>query len=539
MTFRTATPKNVVRVPDDLGEPPFVLDKPGTTYLVTKDLTVEGTAFDVKAANVTLDLGGHTVVYDNKEWGPLASKEFPDWIRDAKYGLRAMKSDGLKVLNGTIRQGDGNDRAEANSIGFNPLYINGSNKLEVAGVTVIYSGSQQVGIYCHWGGNDSDFHHNVFDDRGTQIFNRHGAGSRALLFYGSRDNTGIRAHHNLVLRTRQGGVGGNEVFNNEIYMDSWATNSFGVGLMSGGAAWGNRIFGTGYHVCAFGWGTKQTFHDNFVQLEGCALKGRWKEYGDQVSLNGFRLTQYNGGKNPYEDELFYNNVVVINARDECQSRGVQFFSDPFVKGLLFRNNTVKVLAGDAQTKQVACVVTQGLQDRTAEHQPIVYKDDTLISNLCNVRFGDYYGVGSNHQFVGCRFVKVGADPRYRTFIFDSGYPCRNHVIRDCTFEGGASLDSVEWGDPKSDHDFTVQWTLTVRTAPGAKVTIKDKEGKEAFSGVADAKGVASASLSQYKAKAAGKTMLTPHTVTVDVGGKVATKEVTMDRKQEMTLKPGA
>ena len=109
-------------------------------------------------------------------------------------------------------------------------------------------------------------------------------------------------------------------------------------------------------------------------------------------------------------------------------------------------------------------MTQGNQNRTLQHLPILYSNNTLISNICNIRFGDYYGVGSNHYFLNCRIVKIGGDPRYKTFMYDLGYPCKNHILRDCTYEGGAGAENVKWVDAKADHDFRVEWTVSITTA---------------------------------------------------------------------------
>ena len=45
--------------------PPYLLTDPNTTYLLDQDIMVDGTAFIVGAANVTLDLNGHTITYGN------------------------------------------------------------------------------------------------------------------------------------------------------------------------------------------------------------------------------------------------------------------------------------------------------------------------------------------------------------------------------------------------------------------------------------------------------------------------------------------
>ncbi len=151
-------------------------------------------------------------------------------------------------------------------------------------------------------------------------------------------------------------------------MDSWATNSFGIGVSSGGKAWNNRVLGGGYHVCAFGWGDRLTITSNFVHLRAAKLEEkRWPEYGDAASNNGVRLTQYNGSKNPYNDDLVEKNVIVLESSGGRQTRGVQIFSDPYVKNFVFRENTVKIMALDPETTNGACART-GLTAPESEHE---------------------------------------------------------------------------------------------------------------------------------------------------------------------------
>lgn len=542
--FNTKTIPGAIHIPGDMQGPPYVLDKSDTTYLVTEDLTIDGRAFDVKANNVTLDLDGHTVIYDNKYMGKIGDDDSNFWayIKNSSFGVKARKVVGGKIFNGTIKQGAGNDAAQVHSIGFNPIYMNNCASWEIAGVTIQYSGPQQLGINFHWKGSNSEVHHNVFLDSGTKVLNRHGTGCRALALM-SKDATGLTVHHNLVKRTRQSGVIGKGVYNNEIYVDSVATNSFAVGLPTEGKAYNNRVFGTGSHVCAFGWGNRQQYYQNFIHLEG----------RKDESVNGFRLSQYMRSERPYEDNLYHDNTIVINGKGVCENvRGVQFFSDPYVKNLLFRNNIIKAMV-DQKARQVACVVTQGQLKRSDAHLPIIYRDNTFISNICHIRFGDSYGQGCNHHFYNCKFVRIGNNPDYHTFIFDGGWQTEGHIILDCEFGAGTRYNDVFWKRVSSNASYSAAWTLTMETYPGAKVTIKDKNGKEVFYGNADAEGKISAPLTQCiirpkewkpDSEAARvnlklehqEEMLTPHTVTVEKDGKIATKTVTMDEKQQIQLR---
>ena len=542
-TFTPQPIRGAVRVPDDLPGPPYVLDKADTSYVVTKDLTIDGTAFDVKAANVTLDLGGHAVVYDNRHLGRIMKGDkvegnFHVWVRKSSFGVRAIKAPGLKLLNGRIAQGAGRDFAYAYSIGYNPVYTQGCGDVEMAGLTVQYSADQMVGVYHHWFTGDFDIHHNVFLDTGAKVHNRHGAGCSVLLYMGDKTKHRLDTHHNLVKRGRHMGLDGGDTWSNEIYIDSYQTNSMAVrGGRTGRKLHHNKIFATGWGAQAFPWGSRCTWHDNFVHLEGQKPDAT----RPRISLVGFRVTQYTGAKRVYEDALYYNNLVVGTARGGSSVRGTWFYADPYVKNLVFRNNIVKINVEDQEVitgayKQMACVVTQGQQARTDAQLPIVYRDNTFISNICNVRFGDYYGMGSNHHFYNCRFVRVGKDPRYKTFWWRPAGVSKNHVFRDCTFEDGASLDSMSpFGRPDGEQDFTVGWTLAVRTEPLAKVTITDSAGKEVFSAAADAKGVVSAPLAQYLVNTHGKTFFTPHTVNVQKAGKTVEKTVTLDGPKQLNL----
>ena len=104
---------------------------------------------------------------------------------------------------------------------------------------------------------------------------------------------------------------------------------------------------------------------------------------------------------------------------------------------------------------------------------------------------------------------------------------------DCTYGGGAAPDNVQWVDEKADHSFSVAWTLTVRSAPNAKITIVDKTGAEVFKGTADEKGIVKAPLVQYVQKMKGKTEKTAHVVTVERENARSEKAVTMDRTKEI------
>ena len=150
-------------------------------------------------------------------------------------------------------------------------------------------------------------------------------------------------------------------------------------------------------------------------------------------------------------------------------------------------------------------------------------------------------------------MRVGQDPNYHTFNFSRAWTDR-HVLLDCTFGKGTRYNDVIWNSRAAQAYYSVAWTLTVKTTPGAKVTIKDKKGEEVFSGTADAGGKISAPLTQCTIRPKEwqpgadrqptvgrrtehqKVAHTPHAVTVEKDGRTKTRAVTMDRKQEIDVR---
>jgi len=447
------------------------------------------------------------------------------------------RSVGAKLFNGFIVQGRGGSGNVCD-----PLL--GVRAAEIAGVALDYYGYQMNGFI--WAGSVQDLHHNVVKDKGTELVDRHWA-VRAV--------TGAKkVHHNLIKRCRQRGVSQcDEVMHNEIYQDSYATNALGV---SGKQIHGNRILGGGVHVCAVAWTNGMQVIGNLIHLQAERSKTvRWTEYGTGggSSCNGIRLTQYGGGNttsNPlYLNNLYSNNLIVVNTREGGGARGVQFSSHLQTKNLVCRDSIIKVTSLDGKSGG-ACIVTQGRTAANAE--PLYYRNCTLIASNCHVKFGDGYSRGSNHRIENCKFVRVGKEPSYHTFNFSRAWTDR-HVVLDCEFGEGTRYNDVIWNSRAGQAYYSVAWTLTVKTTPGAKVTIKDRKGEEVFSGTADAEGKISAPLTQCVIRPKEwkpgdenervrltrehqELTLSPHTITVEKDGRTKTRAVTMDRKQEIDVR---
>ncbi|HUV39113.1 MAG TPA: hypothetical protein VMY39_05835, partial [Planctomycetota bacterium] len=335
------TPANVIRVPEMVSGPPYVLDKTNATYVVTKDLRCPGTAFNIVADGVTLDLGGHTVVYNDQAgapdpgatdrlYGPFASKNV--------CGIRGADGKrGIRIVNGTIEQGNG--RGTSRPSGFEPIYLYKPVSPEVAGMRVIFSGAQVNGLIIRDASQGATIHHNVINDRGTELYNRHIGVDAIVLDVASPGKEPATCHHNVILRTRHRGIKAcpkSEVYANAVYIDSYATNSYGIYYLGTGASAGlvihhNKIFGTGFHPVGIGpgqgWSDVQVY-GNYVQMQGTAQTWRWTGGegggdGDAADKSGVFPVNGISLQKPKENVQHYDNVVVVKGMGQnCWMRGL-------------------------------------------------------------------------------------------------------------------------------------------------------------------------------------------------------------------------
>jgi len=525
----TITPRRItdaIHLPGDLGRPPYNLSNSDATYVPTEDISADANAINIMARNVTLDLNGHTVTYDNvaeaKDTG-VDEGAFGHFRVQGSHGIRgSYRARGSRVLNGVVVQGAGDGGG-----GYEPVYANGF--AEVAGVTVVYHGTQLRGF----AGSGGEMHHCVVLDRGTELTNRH-QGVAGIA------DTG-HVHHCLLKRVRQRGIGGGregtKIYRNEIYVDSCATNSFGIMYYKtrNAIAHGNRVFGTGYH--ALGIGTVSAgvgdikIHDNYIHMRSREPDQRWDEYGAQSGVNGFRVTW--GGENIE----WCDNVVIVEGREagKGEVRGIWHVPQPDQKNLVYHNNIIKAVADEAKTSALGCVVISGSKEPEKDHAAL-FENNVLISDFCNLSLGGgYYGAANNGRFVGNRIVKIGDKASYRTIQCGSGSgTCVGFELIDSAFSSGAGFDRIKWrGDGR--RGFSVGHTLKIAAKAGAEVVAKDHADGEVFSGRVPASGVVEISLIQYRQEPAGKIELTPHTVTV--GG--STKTISADRPRAYEVTGGA
>jgi hypothetical protein len=581
-----AVSAQTVYISSQTGPPPYVLDQENARYVLTEDIIADRTAFDIRANGITLDLGGKTVIHASSLIENLNYRD----LAHSGVGIRSQGSGrlkGLKIYNGVIRQGNACNNSDylagenmlkpdpermkklARNLnrGFGNIEIEGFDEVEIAGITSEYHLPQTYGMRLDSSSGSYNIHHNVFLDKGTQMFDRHGAGgARSMAFqplsHLKKSENQYRVHHNLIKRTRQNAINvAGKIYNNEIYVDSWVVNSFAIQPASqGGQVYNNKMFLTGYYACGVLWADRNlTVKNNFIHMEGVKtminkpLKGKRliETWGEQDILAGLRITNYGKGGAFRENLRYDGNIIIGNARNGSEMRGTEFFSDYSNHGIVFTNNFIAVHTDDTLSK-ASCVNTQGAYNDRSKHLPILYTSNTLISNNCNIRFGDDYGQGSNHQFVNCRIVKAGNSPTYHTFVFDGRNSVFNHLLRDCIFESGADEKDVFWYKTGTLSNYKIQHTFRLTAQPGTKVSIADNTGNPVVSDTLLADGRLSLPLTKMvvrpgnwvdgKTEAAvnlqsetKKVMLTPYSIIYGIGSNKKQTETQLDTKAQLNL----
>jgi hypothetical protein len=412
ISTKVLTP-DIIRIPQDMpGPAPYVLDQAGRTYLLTRDLTVPNLAVNIKANDVTLDLGGHTIVYDEAPpevvgtwWNEYAYNE------RATFGIRAGLWNYLNahVYNGTVRQG-ANGGAGYIGTGFGPIFLNhmgvGSQN-EVAGITADYYGDNISGMVT----GEGSTHHNVVYDRGNVISDRH-MGISAVAGNGDIAYNSLRRFRHIGLNSK------GHVHGNELYVDSYDTNSFAISSGNDSLIRGNKIFGMGYHPQGVGWGNDSVYQNNLIYIHATAPTMRSSEYNRISGVAGFR---YSNTVGTASDSLYLDNTVILKLDEGCGSaRGIWVTSGINENNnFVFRNNTIKVESLSENLdyanldSSYSCVDLNGdghkidlPETEHRAHSPILFEGNTLIGNVHLITFGSGYGVGSNGWFYDTTFEKI-------------------------------------------------------------------------------------------------------------------------------------
>ena len=279
-SFTTAKFPQAIRIPRELEGPPYVLDTPGAYYLLTQDVRADGSAFEIAADGVTLDLGGHTVL-------------FGDDTPERVAGVRFAFGDDCRLVNGHIVQGRRSNTYSAAIASYDrPMGT------EVAGI------STDVHLKCAYPLNFTHswrvkVHHNLIYSRVTEIENRHYPGNALLRFYVYDGDIHIHdniltegCHWGITVRPKSDTVRDIEIDHNDIQHHQQYVNGYALSPGPSADVHHNRITSTGRGVHLTGDGTQ--FRDNYLDTHGHQHlsdlpAGTRPFHHRQIELHGIKL----------------------------------------------------------------------------------------------------------------------------------------------------------------------------------------------------------------------------------------------------------
>jgi hypothetical protein len=177
-----------------------------------------------------------------------------------------------------------------------------NQKNEIAGLTVDYYSDSAPGMYTDKG----YIHHNLLYDRGNKVSDRH-MGIRAM----QANETGYsEVAYNSLRRFRHRGINsGLFVHDNELYSDSFATNSFALNAGDNATVINNKVFGMGDNPIGIGWGSDLRVADNFVYIWCYSPTQRFDEYEVRSSsVAGMRFTHLTAQN--YANMLFLKAITL-------------------------------------------------------------------------------------------------------------------------------------------------------------------------------------------------------------------------------------
>lgn len=457
-----------------------VLERENGRYLLTRDIEVEGTAFVIRASGVTLDLGGHQVTFRRKEGEEKAHGVLVDGNR-----LRD-----IRIQNGRLIQPQEDCR------GCTPVHLpRGVERVEIAHLDIRYAGADASAISMHWGGS-SHIHHNVIEDRGAAVSNRH----QGVAAIEAGRGEGMRIHDNLIRRTRHIGIRSGEqgeIRDNAVFIDSVETNSTGITVKSGIIA-GNRVEGEGVHPIGIWPGNDTRVTGNFVRVKSTRAG---KEYGS-TGAACLRMTWGNDGVETTD------NIFILDTQEKGEEKNFVSWGRALWVGLphegeraLFARNLIVANSRGGSKAAAVAVVCDNASDA------LVFRENTVIGNWGLVLLADDYGHADGFpRFVENLFVRQGKAPGFRTIF--SEYPGRpsTGIFISNRYENGASPEApaLEWhGTGRKELAFgrvrrVVAQDADGRPLEGAEFEFLDPEGHRVYSGTTDASGRLRAEIIDYR-----------------------------------------
>ncbi|WP_029897873.1 carboxypeptidase-like regulatory domain-containing protein [Desulfohalovibrio reitneri] len=425
---------------------PAVLNQRHTEYVLDRDIETEGTAFSIRANHVTLNLNGHTVVYNQSEKGEGVSLD-KWWLED------------VQVINGTIRQGRAQSPGSEHGMGCNPIFSLSAKKLHLGGLRLEWSARDVIGLFVR-GSKGVVVEACTLVDGGTEVSNRH-QGLEALYVNGND----ITVERVKVVSARQNGISIFEgvVRDCDVSLESVVTNSTGVRVGKGEIV-GNRIVGRGVHPVGFWPAPRVRAYSNYVEVMNTASGS---EYGSTGSA-GMRIAW---GKSD-GIEIFCNTFLVraeknrIGPGEDSWGRAVNVGVPNPKQTASFHHNIIAAVNGGDGAKAAAVGVVANNKS-----PGLVFEKNIIASNWGALLLGDDYGPCDGFPvFRDNTIVKLPGGEDNHTIRSAYRDYASTALLVDNRYEGGAAPEDI-WFELPSP------MAKELRFARQVEVVVRDGQGQ--------------------------------------------------------------
>jgi hypothetical protein len=497
---------------------PGILDQPDTTYLLTKDVTAERTAFMIKGDGITLDLGGHTVTYGTAVGVDRASGVFlrPPGAEDPFKGVPKEGFGGgnrFTLRNGRIVQGP-QPHAEKLSARHGRIldasgpvpgkscfavYVRACRGLEIANVVTEVNSRDSDNLYIR-DCAEVDVHDNHCTSTVREITDRHWPGTGVITVAGVRGP--IDVHHNVIDGGGQWGirVAGDrgrtgqlvQLHHNLIRHRSYTTNGYAIGA----AAPNMRIYanvvkpeaGRGIHLT----GSNIDCFNNVVDVREKPNPEYPRTRAHGIKLEGCRHTL-----------VHHNFSRAVAAEGYGDAAPLDFSVDTHSANGVYANTIVALREPSAGEFWAAGVNLVGTQPRSLTQ----VHDNLFQTNHWHFRAD--WGGARGFDFVDNRFELIGDPPDYAFWVFSqsSRAESRNLTFRDNQLAGGSDYRKLAPLHPRLARqalDVRIEWSLHVLVVDpagkgigGAQIIARD-EGRQVGTALSDDDGKASLALLDYR-----------------------------------------
>ncbi len=323
--------EGAVYIPQDLaGTPPYILDRNLTHYVLTQDITADGTAIIIKGSGIVLDLDGHMVTFGNNTSSQV-------------FGVQITDGDTCKVMNGVIVQGE----RSADYCNAVRSFRSANRGAEVCGIsTDVHLKNAQPMAFRH---ANLKIHHNDICSSVIDLESRHYPGNALLRVEANgknvhlHDNILTEGCHRAILVSSSGDLTNVEINHNDIQHHQQYVNGYAIAPGSNATVHHNRITSTGRGIHLTGSNTE--VFNNYIDIRGHQHlddlpAGSRPFYHNSVELHGIKLEGSSAGNNK-----IYDNFVRIIQLQPVDSQGEGNPSDKKENGVYFHSEASSIQNG--------------------------------------------------------------------------------------------------------------------------------------------------------------------------------------------------